>query len=325
MTEAAISTDATPPQNGWIMGIECLGKPATNPVMGSINLISPQYFAVLRIPLLQGRIWSDAENSKGAHVAVINRTLAQRYFPNGDALGHSLRMPGIEGNPATVLSPPKIGASWLEIVGIVEDARNDGLRQPPRPAVFVPYTLSMGEGTEILVRSQTSPVVLLHAVREQLRIVSPDQQTSANIDDLETRLTFESEWQQEHLTAWIFGIFAWLALALAAVGLHSVMSYTVAERTNEFGIRMALGARRRELLRIVFRSALESLGAGIFAGVALVLALNQIIARWTQVNPRNPTIILAGAILLGLVSGLACAIPAYRASEVDPMVALRCE
>ena len=325
VTEAAVSTDATPPQNGWIMGVESLGKPVINPPMVSVNLISPQYFAVLRIPLLQGRIWNDAENSRGAHVAVINRTLAQRYFPNDDAIGHSLKMPGIEGNPATILSPPKIGASWLQIVGVVEDARNDGLRNPPRPAVFVPCTLSMGEETDILVRSEASPVTLLRAIREQLRTISPHQQTSANIDDLETQLTFEPEWQQEHLAAWIFGIFSWLALALAAVGLHSVMSYTVAQRTNEFGIRMALGARRRELLRIVFRSALGSLGAGIFAGIALVLVLNQIIAKWTHVNPRDPGILLAGAILLGLVSGLACAIPAHRASEVDPMIALRCE
>jgi predicted permease len=325
VTTAAISTDATPPQNGWIMGFDILGKPATNPPMGSINLISPQYFAALRIPVLQGRIWSDAENYKGAHVAVINRTLAQRYFPNGDAIGHSLKMPGIEGNPATVLSPPNIGASWLQIVGIVGDARNDGLRSVPRPAVFVPYTLSMGEGTEILVRSQAPPLTLLHAVREQLRTINPDQQTSTNVDDLETRLTFESEWQQEHLAAWIFSVFAWLALALAAVGLHSVVSYTVAQRTTEFGIRMALGARRGDLLRMVFRSTLGSLGAGIFAGVAISLALSQIIAKWAQGNPRDPVILTAGTILLGLVSGLACAIPARRASKVDPMIALRCE
>jgi predicted permease len=325
VTTAAISTDATPPRNGWIMGFEILGKPTTNPPMGSINLISPQYFGALRIPLLQGRIWSDAENYKGAHVAVINRTLAQRYFPNGDAIGHSLKMPGIEGNPATVLSPPNIGASWLQIVGIVGDARNDGLRSVPRPAVYVPYTLSMGEGTEILVRSQAPPLTLLHAVREQLRTINPDQQTSSSVDDLETRLTYESEWQQEHLAAWIFGVFAWLALALAAVGLHSVVSYTVAQRTNEFGIRMALGARRGDLLRIVFRSALGSLGAGIFAGGALSLALSQVIAKWAQGNPRDPGILLAGTILLSLVSGLACAIPARRASKVDPMIAVRCE
>jgi predicted permease len=324
VTTAAISTDATPPRNGWIMGFDILGKPVTNPPMGSINLMSPQYFTALRIPLLQGRIWSDAENYKGAHVAVINRTLAQRYFPNGDAIGHSLKMPGLEGNPATVFSPPNIGKSWLQIVGIVEDARNDGLRNIARPAVFVPYTLSIGEGTEILVRSQVPPLTLLHAVRKQLRAINPDQ-TSSGVDDLETRLTYEPEWQQEHIAAWIFGAFAWLALALAAIGLHSVVSYTVAQRTNEFGIRLALGARRGDLLRIVFRSALGSMGAGIFAGVALSLALSQIIAKWAQGNPRDPVILLAGTILLGLVSGLACAIPARRASKVDPIIALRCE
>ncbi len=323
VTAAAISTDATPPRNGWIIGFEILGKPATNPPMGSANLISPQYFAALGIPLLQGRIWSDAENYNGAHVAVINHTLAQRYFPNGDAIGHSLKLPGIEGNPATILSPPNIGNSWLQIVGIVEDARNDGLRSVARPAVYVPYTFSMAEGMEILVRSQVPPLTLQHAVREQLRTINPDQPTFAG--DLETRLTYEPEWQQEHLAAWIFGAFAWLALALAAVGLHSVVSYTVAQRTNEFGIRMALGARRGDLLRMVFRSALGSLGAGILAGVALSLALGQVIAKWAQWNSRDPVILLAGTILLALVSGLACAIPAHRASKVDPMIALRCE
>jgi predicted permease len=325
VTTAAISTDATPPRNGWIMGFEILGKPVINPPMGSINLISPEYFTTLRIPLLQGRIWDDAENSKGSHVAVINRTLAQRYFPHGDAIGHSLKMPGIEGNPATVLSPPNIAASWLQIVGIVGDARNDGLRSVPRPAVYVPYTLSMAEGTEILVRSEAPSLMLLNAVREQLRTMNPDQRTSSGVDDLETRLTYEPEWQQEHLATWIFGVFAWLALALAAVGLHSVVSYTVAQRTNEFGIRIALGAQRGDLLGIVFRSVLGSLGAGIFAGAVLSLALSQVIAKWAQGNPRDPGILLAGTILLGLVSGLACVIPARRATKVDPMVAVRCE
>ena len=324
VTEAAISTDSTPPRNGWIIGFEILGDPAANPEICPANLISPEYFAALRIPLLQGRIWTDTENSKGAHVAVINRTLAQRYFPKGDAIGHSLRLPGIEGNPATVLSPPNIATSWLQIVGIVGDARNDGLRSVPRPAVFVPYTFSMGEGTEILVRSQAPPLTLLHAAREQLRAINPDQLTSSSVD-LETRLTYEPEWQQEHIAAWIFGVFAWLALAIAEVGLHSVVSYTVAQRTNEFGIRMALGARRGDLLRIVFSSAFGSLGAGIFAGVVLALALNHIMATWAHGNTRDPVILVAGTILLSLVSGLACAIPARRASKVDPMIALRCE
>jgi len=330
---AAISTDATPPHNGWTMGFEVLGKPmppgagalsdSSGAEVGSVNLISPEYFAALRIPVLRGRIWSDAENNKGAHVAVINRTLAQRYFPNGDAIGHSLRSGGLEGNPATVLSPPNIGTTWFQIVGIVGDARNDGLRSAPRPSVYVPYTFSMGEGTEILVRSEIPPLKLQHAVREQLRTINPDQVSGTF--DLESLLTYEPEWQQEHIAAWIFGILAWLALALAAVGLHSVVSYTVEQRTNDFGIRMALGAQRADVLRMVFRSASVSLGAGVLAGVALSVVLNRFIARWAQGNARDPVILLAGTILLTLVSALACAIPARRASRVDPMIALRCE
>jgi ABC-type antimicrobial peptide transport system permease subunit len=181
----------------------------------------------------------------------------------------------------------------------------------------------MGEGTEILVHSEVPPLTLQHAVREQLRAINPEQISGAF--DLETLLTYEPEWQQEHVAAWIFGVFAWLALALAAVGLHSVVSYTVAQRTNEFGIRMALGAQRADVLRMVFRAASLSLGTGILAGIALSLALNQIIAKWAQANPRDPVILLAGTILLTLVSGLACAIPARRASKVDPMIALRYE
>jgi ABC-type antimicrobial peptide transport system permease subunit len=301
-----------------------MGKPANDALMVSVNLISPQYFAALRIPLLQGRIWNEAENSKAAHLCVINRTLAQRYFPDGDAVGHSLKATGIDGNPATVLSPPNIAASWLQIVGVVGDARNDGLRNPAMPAAYVPFTFSMPEGTDILVRSQVPPLSLLHAVREQLMMVNPDQQTNY-VRDLETQLTREPEWQQEHLATWIFGIFAWLALALAAVGLHSVVSYTVAQRTNEFGIRMALGARREDLLQIVFRSALGSVGAGIFVGIALSLGLSHVIMKWEQGSPRDPVILLAGMILLSVVSALACAIPARRAARVDPVIALRNE
>jgi predicted permease len=325
VNSAAISTDATPPRNGWIMGFYLLGKPETNPPLGSINLVSREYFETLRIPLLQGRIWNSAENYNGAHLAVINRTLAQRYFPNGDAIGHALKMPGLEGNPGTLLSPPNIGDAWLQIVGIVEDARNDGLRNVARPAVFVPDSLNVGEFTEILVRSKAAPLTLLRAIREHLRSIDPDQQTSNLADDLETRLTYEPEWQQEHLAAWIFGTFAWLALALAAVGLHSVMSYTVAQRTKEFGIRMALGAQPGELLRIVFSSAFRNVGAGIVVGIALSLALSRIMARWAEGNARDPLILFAGTAVLAMVAGLACTIPARHASRIDPMIALRCD
>jgi predicted permease len=325
VTMTAISSNANPPWNGWDMRFEILGNPAVEDQMGSINLANSGYFAALRIPLLQGRVWNESENHNAAHVAVINRTMALRYFPNGDAIGHSVKVPGIEDRPPEIVSAPNVAVSWLQIVGIVEDARNDGLRNPIKPAIYVPYTLSMREGTQILVKSEVPLGTLLRAVRTQLTAVNAEQQTYSEVQDLEMFISDAPEWQQEHLAAWIFGIFAGLALMLAAVGLYSVVSYTVAQRTNEFGIRMALGAQRGHVLRIVFASTLVSVGSGVAAGLALAVGLNQVLETWAAANGRDPLILLAGTLLLGAVSGIACAIPARQASQVDPMNALRYE
>ena len=324
VTMAAISSNATPPRNGWNSRFDILGKPASEEQLGSINLVSPGYFAALHISLGQGRIWTATENHDGAHVAVINRTFAQRYFPNSDAIGHSVKLPAIEDNPPTVLSAPKVADSWLLIVGLVEDARNDGLRDPIRPAIYIPYTLSMFQGTQILVRSDMPPLTLMRAVQEQLAAMNPDQQTYSP-RDLETWITDVQEWQQEHLAAWIFGILAWLALALSAVGLYSVVSYVIAQRTNEFGIRIALGAQPEHVIRIVFASTVVSVGNGIAAGLALTLAMNRFLESWAGGNARDPVILVGGTLLLCLVAMIACAIPARRASGVDPMVAVRSE
>jgi len=325
VTMAAISSNATPPRNGGKTQFEILEKPSAEEQMTSVNLVSPGYFAILRIPLLQGRIWNETENQNGAHIAVINRTLAQRYFPNGDAIGHSVKLPKIEDRPPSILSASNIADSWLQIVGIVEDARNAGLSDPVKPAVYVPYTLSMWQGTQILVRSEAPPLTLVHAVQKQLAAVNPDQQTYSIVRDLETWISDLPEWQQEHLAAWIFGILAWLALALAAIGLYCVVSYVVAQRTNEFGIRMALGAQPLQVLRIVFASTVVSVGSGIAAGLALTLMMNRVLESWVGGNARDPIILVGGALLLSLVAMLACAIPARHASRLDPMVALRNE
>jgi predicted permease len=325
VTMAAISSNATPPRNGSNLRFELLGKPSTDQQMGSINLVDPGYFPALRIPLLQGRLWSETENQNAAHVAVINQTLARSYFPNGDAVGHSVKLPDIESRPPEVLSAPGIADAWLMIVGVVADARNDGLRNPVKPAVFIPYTLSMSEGTQILARSDVPPLTLMHAVGKQVSAVNPEQQIYNNVEDLSVWISEEPEWQQDHLVSWIFGLFAVLGLALAAVGLYSVVSYTVAQRTNEFGIRMALGAGRGHVLRIVFASTLVSVGGGVLCGLALSLGLNKIVAQWADGNAHDPIVLLVGTLLLGLVAGIACAIPARRASRVDPMTALRCD
>ena len=168
-------------------------------------------------------------------------------------------------------------------------------------------------------------MTLLPTVRAQLISIDPEQQVDSNVGDLESLVSDQPEWQQERLVSWIFGVFAVLALSLAAVGLYSVVSYTVAQRTNEFGIRMALGAQRVHVLRIVFASTLVSIGSGIFAGLVLTLALNKILERWVDGNSHDLVILLDGTLLLGLVALIACAIPARRASHIDPTSALHCE
>jgi len=323
--EAAISSNATPPQNGAEMHYEILGKPSPEQAMARVNLVSPEYFSTLRIPLDQGRLWTQAENRNGAHVAIINQTMARLCFPNGDALGHSVKLPQIEGRSTIVLAAPGIADSWLQIVGIAADARDDGLRNPVKPAIYVPDTLFMSEFTQVLLRTAVSPAALVHTVREHLSAINPDQQTGSDIDDLEQWIVEEPEWAQEHLVAWIFASFAVLALALAAVGLYSVVSYSVVQRTNEFGIRMALGAQRGHVLRIVFASMAFSVGGGIFAGLVLTLASNRLLASWSAGTSNNPIILLLVTILLTAVSGIACALPARRAASVDPMTALRSE
>ena len=325
VTGSAISSNATPPQNGAEMNYEILGKPSSEQVTARINLVSPEYFSILRIPLDQGRLWTEAENRNGAHVALINQTMARLNFPHGDAVGHSVKLPQIEGRSTIVLAAPGIANSWLQIVGIVADARNDGLRNPIKPAIYVPNTLFMSEFTQVLLRTSVPPGTLVHSVRAQLSAINPDQQTGSDIENLEQWIVEEPEWAQEHLVAWIFASFAALALALAAVGLYSVVSYSVVQRTNEFGIRMALGAQRGHLLRIVFASTAFSVGGGILAGLLLTLASSRLLASWLAGTSNNPIVLVGVALLLTAVAGIACAVPARRAASVDPMTALRCE
>jgi predicted permease len=324
VVSAGLSTNATPPNNGWEQRFEISGKPVAEQQRARINFISPEYFAVLRIPLLQGRIWDQPETMRGAKLALINQTLARQYFPNGDAIGSELRIPQLKGEPPFSLAVPD-SDSWFQLIGVVSDARDDGLRNPIRPAVYVPYSVRMPVWTQILVRTRVPPLTVLRAVRGQIHTVDPDQQSIRDVRDLDGWITTQEEWQQGHLVATLFGGFAILALALAATGLYSVISYTVAQRTGEFGIRMALGAGRGDVLLMVFRSAATSVVGGVLTGVLLTIALNRLLARWIQGSSLDALILVGVIVLLIATSGLSCLIPARRATRVDPIVALRYE
>jgi putative ABC transport system permease protein len=325
VTTTAISETATPPSSGWITRLEFQGVKPIDIQRANVGFVNETYFPLLGIPLVQGRLWDATENRNAAHLAVVNETLAKRYFPKGAAVGHLVRVPELVEQPPYVLDSPGTDGSWLRIVGVVADKRNNGMRDPVLPEIYMPFTHSMDQSVLILARSSVPPLTLLHAIVKQIDAIDPEQTVHNNIRDLDQWITTQPEWQQERLVAWLFGVFALLGLGLAAAGLYSVVSYTVAQRTGEFGIRMALGAPREHVLLIVYRSTMVSLGCGIAVGLGLALGLSQLLAHWADGSTRDPMLLGVVTLLLGAVAGIACALPAWRACLVEPAVALRSE
>ena len=320
---AAISTNATPPDNGWRQQIELFGSAKAEKPEVLLNFIDPEYFRLLHISISQGRVWDETENVRGAMFAVINQTMARQLWPNGDAIGRQFRIPAMKDEPP--YSPAAPGADgWLQIIGIVADARDDGLRNPIKPAIYVPFTLKLRMFTQILVRTRVAPMSILRDVRAQLVQIDPDQQVMRT-RDLEAWITGLQEYAQQRLVATLFGIFSILALVLAAVGLYSVVSYGVATRTNEFGIRMALGANARHVFRIVLSSTALYVGIGLFAGLILTVVFDKVAAKWVVDSSRDPLILAAVSVLLLASAFAACFLPARRATSIDPMAALRCD
>jgi ABC-type antimicrobial peptide transport system permease subunit len=178
--------------------------------------------------------------------------------------------------------------------------------------------------TQILVRTQVPPMSILRDIRAQLIQVDPDQQVM-RVRDLDAWITGQTEYAQQRLVATLFGIFSILALVLAAVGLYSVVSYGVATRTNEFGIRMALGAKAADVFRIVLSSTALNVGGGLAIGLLLSIAFDKLATKWVMESSRDPLILAGVTLLLILAAALACFVPARRAASVDPMEALRYE
>jgi putative ABC transport system permease protein len=323
VVSAGISTNATPPDNGWDTRFEIFGSAASERPEARVNYISPEYLDVLHIPLSQGRMWDHTETMRAAPLAAINQTMARQYWPNGDAIGHQVRIPAMKDEPP--YSPAASGADgWLQIVGVIADVRDDGLRNPIKPAIYVPYTLQMRMFTQILVRTRVAPLSVLHDIRARLVTLDREQQVMP-VRDLDAWITNLQEYSQQKFIATLFAIFSVLALVLAAVGLYSVVSYGVATRTNEFGIRMALGARSFDVFRMVFSSTAINVGAGLIAGLLLCIAFNKLSTRWVMESSRNPWILAGVTLILIAAAALACFVPARRAASIDHMEALRYE
>jgi predicted permease len=320
---AGISTNATPPSNGGDTLIEIRGTSVREKPSIRANLVSAEYFPLLHIPVTQGRLWTRDEIGRGAGLAVINQSMARQYWPDGNALGRQFRFTNMKDEPP--YSPAAAGADgWIEIIGVVADARNDGLRNPIKPALYVPYTLKMRMFTQILVRTRVPPLSILRDVRAELVRIDREQQVM-RVRDLDGWITNLPEYAQQQLVAKLFAVFSLLALALSAVGLYSVVSYGVAMRMNEFGIRLALGARARDVVRIVLSGTSWNVGAGLVAGVLLCVAFDKIASRWVTESSRDPLIVAGVTALLVSMAALACLAPARRAAAIDPMDAVRHE
>jgi putative ABC transport system permease protein len=276
-------------------------------VMMRMLTVSPGYFYTLGIPVLKGRTFTDHDDEQALKVAVVNEALARHLWPTEDPIGKQF--------------PPPRGN--LTVVGVVGNTRHDGLSQDTEAEFYVPYLQSPGDSMQLAVRTAADPDSMVSAVRAQVRGVDPDQPLY-HVVTLQQVLSESLAPRQFNVL--LLGIFAGIALALATVGIYGVMAFSVTQRTHEIGIRMALGAERRNVLRLIVRQGLRLTLLGVVLGIAGAWALTSFLSSFLfGVAPRDPATFVLVSIALVAVSILACYIPARRATKVDPMVALRYE
>jgi putative ABC transport system permease protein len=276
-------------------------------------LISPDYFRVLGVPVLRGRPFDATDTRTSPPVLVINQTMASTLFPGEDPIGRRLQL----GDP-----DPK--APWVAIVGVVGDVKYTGLDAVPAPAMYTPYEQDLWWPTMYLVvRSSVDAAGLAQAVRTEVAALDP-QLPVADVRTM-SELLGRSVAEPRFRTA-LLGIFACVALLLAAVGIYGILSYTVGQRTQEIGIRMALGARRQDVLALVLRDGMALVAAGVGIGLIAALALSRVLSGLLfGVGPMDAWSFGAAAMVMAAAALMACYVPASRAARVDPMVALRAE
>jgi predicted permease len=323
----AIGIDAAPPYIDAESSFNIDGTRDREQPQARLILVDQRYFAALRIPLLQGRIWSADENARGDFIAVVNRAFATRYLSSSNALGRQLRIPGLTRLNRFAVTSAQSTAS-RQIIGVVGNARNDGVDRPVLPAIYLPYTAMMPNYVQFFVGTQGDPLTYLHSIRAAIASVASDQQISDSAFNgtftLSEAIERDAQYSRQRLFSILFGVFSAMALILALVGIFSVVAYSVAQRTTEFGVRLALGAPRVHVLWVATRIALISTAAGIAIGLAFDSVLGALLAHWMQ-NVFAADSLLLAAALLALSALLACMLPARRATAVPAAEALRYE
>ena len=320
---AAVGTYVAPPYSDSGQSFDIAGDLHREQPQAHVQLVSPEYFAALRIPLLHGRIWDASENTRGDFVAVVNQAFVKRYSAQADPLDRQIRVPGLVPRHQTYAVSPQ-STNWRQIVGVVGDARNDGIDQPVQPAIYLPYTSLMPPNVQFELRTQGDPLTYLQDIRAAIASIAHYQETPNGVFTFDEAIQRDAQYSRQRLFSILFGVFSAMALALALVGIFSLVAYSVAQRTTEFGVRLALGASRAHILWVAARIALVSTAIGVAVGLAVDAFLGKLLAAWME-NTFAATGLLSAAALLALSALLACLLPARHATNIPPAEALRYE
>ena len=282
----------------------------------NFQTVSPDYFRLLRIPLLRGRAFQDSDTMEATRVCVVSQRLAEKVFPGQDPLGRRITMgrPDDEGGP-----------NWMTVVGVVGDVRHQALGNEAGPDLYNTSLQLAWKQMHFLVRVRggIKPLSIVPSLRKEMAVVAPEVGVFNFVsfgDEVANSL-----WQQR-LRGWLLGFFSVVALALAATGLYGAIAYGVAQRTREIGVRMALGANRAAVVRLVLRQGMRAVAFGILAGVGGALLLSRVVsASLFGINANDLASYAGATLLLAATAAIAALIPALRASQVNPMEALRTE
>ena len=314
----ATETSTLPPYGGIPSDIEIPGKTHAEKWNALFQLCSEGYFGVVKIQFLDGRSFTEADVNGARKLAVVNQTFAKKFLGNENPIGRQVRIARLTEFEDAVKEP------MFEIIGLVADAKNQGLQDPPMPEIWIPYTVTGSSFRGILVRTAGEPMAMMNAVQHEIWA------TDANVAVTLTG-TLESFISQFSYAGPRFGfflmmIFGGVGLVLVTIGVYSVLAYTTARRTQEIGIRMALGARSSDVQGMVIRMGLKLVGIGVALGLIASLAIGRVIATqlW-GVSAYDPWTLVSVPIVLLITGMVACWLPARRAARVDPLVARRYE
>ncbi|MEY2498980.1 MAG: hypothetical protein QOD12_2536 [Verrucomicrobiota bacterium] len=289
-------------------------RPAGQEPAAPLHVVTPEYFRTMNIPLRSGRAFTERDDRNAPGVVIINEAMARRYWPNESSLGRQLKL-GLAFLPDDAME--------REIIGVVGNVRHFGLALAEEPQMYIPHRQSPWPEMTLVLRASANGAGLASAARAQISLMDRELPV-AKVMTMEQGL--KDSVAQPRFRALLLGLFAALAIMLGAIGLYSVMAYSVSQRTNEIGVRMALGANAGDVMKMILREGSALVALGLIIGLAGAFGLTRLLASLLfGVGAGDPLTYAGVSILLALVAMLACYLPARRATKVDPMVALRCE